>query len=81
MRYSNCLVFALGAWFSRGGYLLVRRSRHGWWPHFLWLPGLDRKPQQFRADLPKSWRTLPLPLRVLPLHILWFRGEIIEGDE
>jgi hypothetical protein len=33
---SNCLFFALGHWWKRGGYFIVRRSHYGWWPHFLW---------------------------------------------
>ena len=38
---SNCLVFALHRVITRGGYLIVRRSRWGWWPHFLWAESLD----------------------------------------
>lgn len=39
--YSNCLFFALSRFLKRGGYLLIRRSRWGWWPHFLWAESLD----------------------------------------
>lgn len=37
-RLSNCLVFALWRWMTRGGYLIVRWSRYRWVPHFLWSP-------------------------------------------
>jgi hypothetical protein len=33
---SNCLIFALFQWWHYGGYVIVRQSRHGWWPHFMW---------------------------------------------
>ena len=38
---SNCLIFALWRLWNRGGYLMMRRSRWGWWPHFLWAESLD----------------------------------------
>ena len=34
--FGNCLIFALWCWATRGGYLILRRSHHGWWPHVLW---------------------------------------------
>lgn len=45
-RRSNCLIFALGRFFRRGGYLIVRASRMNrlpWlqWPHFLWAQSLE----------------------------------------
>jgi hypothetical protein len=33
---SNCLIFAIEHWYKKGGYLIIRRSHHGWWPHFIW---------------------------------------------
>lgn len=33
---SNCLIFALVKWRKYGGYLVIRKSRYGWWPHFIW---------------------------------------------
>jgi hypothetical protein len=32
---SNCLFHAVGKWIRRGGWLLVRRSHAGWYPHFI----------------------------------------------
>jgi hypothetical protein len=37
---SNCLFFAFFRWLTRGGYIVVRQSHYGWWPHFLWSPNL-----------------------------------------
>lgn len=39
-RYGNCLIHALIMWVRFGGYLVVRKSRHGWWPHFMWAKDL-----------------------------------------
>jgi hypothetical protein len=32
---SNCLFYAAWRWIRRGGWLLIRRSPHGPWPHFV----------------------------------------------
>jgi len=37
---SNCLIFAVNKWFKHGGYLVMRRSKHGFFPHFLWCSDL-----------------------------------------
>lgn len=37
---SNCLIFAFEKWFKRGGYLVIRKSRYGWWPHFIYCSDL-----------------------------------------
>jgi hypothetical protein len=41
MKLSNCLVFAFRTIWKKGGYILARRSRYTWVPHFLWTPNLD----------------------------------------
>jgi hypothetical protein len=33
---SNCILFALKRWFSHGGYIVLRKSNYGWWPHMIW---------------------------------------------
>lgn len=33
---SNCLFYAFNRWRKEGGFVVVRKSHHGWWPHFLW---------------------------------------------
>lgn len=40
---SNCFIYALRMWHRHGGYIIIRRSRYLWIPHFLWAPpgGLD----------------------------------------
>jgi hypothetical protein len=37
---SNCLIFAFQHWFKFGGYVCIRKSNYGWWPHFLWTQDL-----------------------------------------
>lgn len=59
---SNCIIFALTKWFREGGYIIVRKSRYGWWPHMFWCADLenikliDYSPPTKRAGL------LPPPL-------------------
>jgi hypothetical protein len=33
---SNCLFFVITKLWREGGYLVARKSHHGWWPHFYW---------------------------------------------
>lgn len=35
-RISNCLAFVLAQLLRKGGYLVIRRSHYGPFPHFLW---------------------------------------------
>jgi hypothetical protein len=69
MTRSNCLIFALTKWVKHGGYLVVRKSRWGPFPHFLWSPDLQR----FESYVPIDPRK-----RLIPP--LLFRGRIREGD-
>jgi hypothetical protein len=39
---SNCVIWAVTQYVRRGGYLVARRSRYGWWWHLLWSPDLQR---------------------------------------
>lgn len=38
---NNCLIFAFHKWIKCGGYLIIRKSNYGWWPHFLWSKDLS----------------------------------------
>lgn len=44
MKKTNCLFYAFGLWLRHGGYLLMRRSHFGPFPHFIWM-----------AELPSFW--------------------------
>lgn len=81
MMRSNCLIFALSRWCGSGGYLIVRKSRFGWWPHFLWSPSLDAaQVESFVPIQPVEWDRLRWWQRVLPVHTVLFRGRIQVGD-
>lgn len=69
---SNCLLFALLLWLRVGGYLVVRRSRWGPFPHFLH-GRLRRGRLRLVGYVPRSPRRhiLPPPL---------FRGRVHWGD-
>lgn len=38
---SNCILFSLWRYFTRGGYILIHKSEHGWWPHLQWSKDLN----------------------------------------
>jgi hypothetical protein len=67
-QWSNCLLWALARLWKRGGYLLVRRSGFGHFPHFLW-----------SRDLRRVWSYCPLQpsRRLLPPPL--FRGYVKGG--
>lgn len=67
----RCLTYALGKWAREGGYLVIRRSRWGWFPHFLHLS----------ADRQRLTHMVPLLPRRRGSPPIWFRGRIREGDE
>ena len=62
---SNCWLFALHRWVTRGGYVVVRRSHWGWWPHALW-----------SADLVTFEDYAPVAGRHRYLPPLLFRGAV-----
>jgi hypothetical protein len=35
MTYSNCFIHAVSRWVTRGGWLIMRRSHAGPYPHFI----------------------------------------------
>lgn len=67
---SNCLIFALCQWYKNGGYLVVRKSRWGWWPHFLWSADL-KSFEQFAPTNPVHKKFPPF----------LFKGSIKIGDD
>ena len=77
---SNCFFFAVGRWLSRGGYLLIRKSRLGWWPHFL-------HGETDKGDEVAVCHLVPIEplrarglLRFFPIHVLIFRGRVKTND-
>jgi hypothetical protein len=52
---SNCLIFALRRVWRSGGYLILRRSSYGWWPHVIWSPDLVRFEEFTTADKFSRW--------------------------
>lgn len=72
---SNCLLFCLALYMRRArrgdaGYLVMRRSRHGSFPHFIYLSRNRRHFVSFCPTNPKH-KILPPPL---------FRGAVKWGD-
>lgn len=62
----NCLTYALRrVWQERGGYLVIRKSRHGCYPHVVY----SRDLVTFEDYFPRYPRRLLLPP-------LWFAGRV-----
>jgi hypothetical protein len=73
-KYGNCLIFAIRLWLIGGGYLIVRKSRAGWFPHFLWCADLaDTKVLHFTPRKVAPWW-------YRPIHMLWF-SSVIKCDD
>jgi hypothetical protein len=73
-QYSNCLIFALTLWMKWGGYLIVRKSRAGPFPHFLWCADLAHaKVLHFSPRKVAPWW-------YRPIHMLWFKGVVKDDD-
>jgi hypothetical protein len=66
----NCLLWALIKFAREGGYILMRRSRWGPFPHFLWAP----------PDLSRVESYVPHDPRRRLLPKVWFRGHVRIGD-
>lgn len=68
---SNCLVWAGWRFWTRGGYIVARRSRFSAViPHFLW-----------SRDLRTFWSYSPIKPRRPAWDCLWFRGWVKRGDD
>lgn len=59
---TNCLFFALKLWFLRGGYLILRRSHAGPFPHAMWAASIppELPVEQYVPKNPKL-RVCPPP--------------------
>jgi len=73
-RISGCWVWATWRFLTRGGYLVIRKSRWGPWPHFMWSRKLKifwgYSPINAEAGLIRLW---PLKLKLAPP---FFRGKV-----
>jgi hypothetical protein len=67
---SNCFLYALGRFAREGGYLVLRKSHFGWWPHLLWSKDL-RSFEQF----------VPIAARRRLIPPLLFRGSVKIGED
>lgn len=63
-RLSNCILYAVGRWWRRGGYVVIRKSNYGPFPHFMW-----------SADLLTFESFIPMR----PAHERWFPPPLFRG--
>lgn len=64
MKYSNCFIFAVSKWVTKGGWLAMRRSLAGPYPHFVHI-----------EDLPEDTPAKHFVAKNNP----WFMTPIFEG--
>jgi hypothetical protein len=38
---SNCAIYSLPKLASDDGYVIMMKSKYGWWPHFIWTADLE----------------------------------------
>jgi hypothetical protein len=66
MRWGNCYVFVLRQWWRKGGYVVLSRSKYGWWLHAVW-----------SRDLVTFEDFVPLgPKRRRKMPPIWFAGRV-----
>ena len=63
-KISNCLFFALEKWFKFGGYLIIRKSKFGFWLHFMWSKDLKDADVEHFVPVKKPLR-FPLVQKIL----------------
>lgn len=78
---TNCLIFSIRR-LCAGGYLIARKSRFGWWPHFMWAQSVDGiEVENLVPATPLKWDELPWWQKILPVHVALFRGVIRNDDK
>jgi len=70
---SNCLFFAIKKIVKHGGYLIIRKSRDGWFPHFIWASDLN----DARIE---HWQPVDPKIKS-PLDYVWFKGYVKLSEE
>lgn len=55
---SNCIVYAVKRFVKEGGYLIIHKSRFGWWPHMMWSEDL-RTFWEFEPEQAKKKHRFP----------------------
>lgn len=74
--YSNCFIYALTLYISRGGYLRLMRSERGSpIPRLLWSEDNDTW-YYFAPSRPQRYRDLPWYKKIIAYHVLWYEGSV-----
>ena len=71
--FANCIIWAFGMQWTRGGWVCWRKSTTGWWPHAVWsrdrVEWYEYVPLNFSGKL-KWWQVLWIVLfRGGPRHV------------
>lgn len=77
MYHSNCWIWAVLQWVSLGGRLRMYRAGAGWVPRMAW--SFDGETWwRFEPDSRVRYATLPWWRKVLPYHVLWYAGHVVQ---
>lgn len=77
---SNCLIFSIQR-LCDDGYIIIRKSRVGWWPHFMYAKSVDGiEVENFVPQAQIKWEELPWWKKIIPIHIVIFTGTVINHD-
>jgi len=76
MKYGNCLIFAIGKFIRFGGYIIVRKSRTTWIPHFMWTKSITNlEIEEYKPIKPLNGKLF----RWFPIHVMIFEGRVRKG--
>lgn len=62
----NCLLFVFIRWWKHSGYVVIRKSHYGFWPHFLWSKDL-KEFEEYTPSKPNHHLIIPPP---------FYKGEV-----
>lgn len=58
---SNCLIYAIRKLINEGGYLIIRKSHWGPFPHFIWAKNIEGlEVEQYVPTTPKKRKIPPI---------------------
>ena len=77
LKWTNCIEYTMYKWVDGGGYFLIRKSKYGWYPHFLHIVDLDFKKNKNidhvgpESDGPATG----------PIDLICFGAKVKSGDD
>lgn len=73
-KISNCLLFVIEKWRKYDGYVAIRKSKYGWWPHFIWIKKLNNAEIEHFVPIERK-------LHKKYIDKILFKGEVKTNDD